>query len=101
VCAVAREVRDLVPILLSDGTPPSFEVRDERLAVRTWRQGSKRYLLAVNRSREELEGTVVLRKKASGVRPLLGDGFLKAEDRVLFFAMKPIGVTFLELDGRN
>ena len=99
VCAVAQEVRDFVPILLSDGMPPSFKVRDDRLAVRTWRQGAKLYLLAVNRNHEDLEGTVVLQARVSKIRPLFGEGFMKADGRTLSFHMKPIGQTLLELDG--
>ena len=99
VCTVAQEVRDFVPILLSDGMPPSFKVRDERLAVRTWRQDAKLYLLAVNRSREDLEGTVVLQARVSKIRPLFGEGFIKADGGTLSFHMKPIGQTLLELDG--
>ena len=101
VCAVAQEVRNLFPVLLSDGTPPIFAVKDDNLAVRTWCKGGKLYLLAVNRTCDELKGTVMLREDFTNAKAIMGEGFMKAEGRVLSFAFKPIGVTMLELDGKN
>ena len=101
VCAVAQEVRDLFPVLLSDGKAPRFKSSDLSLAVRTWRKGGKFYLLAVNRTREELKGTVTLHEDFTNVKAIMGEGFTKADGRVLSFALKPIGVTLLELDGTN
>ena len=101
VCAVAQEVRDLFPVLLSDGKAPRFKSSSLSLAVRAWRKGSKSYLLAVNRMRDELKGTVTLDEEFANAKPIMGEGFTKADGRVLSFALKPIGVAMLELDGTN
>ena len=101
VCAVAQEVKDLVPVLLSDGTPPAFSARDGQLAVRTWRKGRKLYILAVNRTREDLKGTVSIDADFANAKPIMGEGFVKADGRVLSFAMKPICQTMLELEAKD
>ena len=81
--------------------PPVFAVKDDSLSVRTWRKGRKSYLLAVNRTRGELKGTVMLREDFTNAKAIMGEGFAKADGRVLSFALKPIGVTMLEFDGMN
>ena len=100
VCAVAQEVKDLVPVLLSDGTPPTFDVRDDQLVVRTWRQGGKLYVLAVNRTCDELKGSVSLGEDFTAVTAVMGEGFIKTEGRTLSFVLKPIGQTMLELESK-
>ena len=101
VCAVAQEVKNLVPVLLSDGKAPRFKSSSLSLAVRTWRKGRKLYVLAVNRTREDLKGTVTLDENFTNAKPIMGEGFTKADGRVLSFALKPIGQTMLELESKE
>jgi len=101
VCAVAQEVKSLVPVLLSDGTPPPYRSSSLSLAVRTWRKGGKICLLAVNRTREDLKGTVTLGEDFANAKPIMGQGFTKADGRVLSFALNPIDLTMLELEAKD
>ena len=100
VCAVAQEVRGLVPVLLSDGKPPRFKSSSLSLAVRTWRQGKKLYVLAVNRTREDLKGTVTLDEDFNSVKTIMGEGFTKSEGCALSIVMKPIGQTMVEIESK-
>jgi hypothetical protein len=101
VCAAAQEVKNLVPVLLSDGKAPRFKSSSLSLAVRTWRKGRKLYMLAVNRTREDLKGTVTLDENFTNAKPIMGEGFTKADGRVLSFALNPIGQTMLELESKD
>ena len=101
VCAAAQEVKDIVPVLLSDGKPPRFKSSSLSLAVRTWRQGKNIYVLAVNRTRNNLKGTVTLKEDFTDTRTIMGEGFTKSEGRILSFTLKPIGQTMLELDTKE
>ena len=101
VCAAAQEVKNLVPVLLSDGKAPRFKSSNLSLAVRTWRKGRKLYVLAVNRTREDLKGMVTLDETFTNAKPIMGEGFTKADGRVLSFSLKPIGQTMLELESMD
>ena len=70
------------------------------LAVRTWRKGGKIYLLAVNRTREDLKGTATLGEDFANAKPIMGQGFTKADGRVLSFALNPIDLTMLEIEAK-
>ena len=58
--AAAQTVRDRFDMLLSDGTPPTFTVSNDQVVARTWRQGRKVWVLAVNTTQEPQQATVRL-----------------------------------------
>ena len=98
VCAAAQEVKDLFPVLLAGDTPPAFTVGGaEGVAARTWREGGRLYVLAVNTTRKPCTAKVTLACGFTFVRPLLGGAPSEVQGRTLTFALGPIGQSLVEL----
>jgi hypothetical protein len=80
VKAVVDEVAKYIPILLSDGLPPNVEGATAAVPVRTWRQGGKTWILAVNTLRKPERVTLTVDSAPSravalfGPEPTLADG---------------------------
>lgn len=98
VTAMAAEIRDFVPVLLSDEPPPAVSSdAPDAVAVRTFRHGGRSYLLCVNADdahsydfRAEVEGAARMERTSLGAGPAPGlwDGRLH---------LAPLSICLLEL----
>ena len=99
-CAVAREVKALESILLSDPAPNASGY-PELITGRAWTKDGKMYLLVVNKNAAPNQADLKLAWRFSSARAmgaLPGDAkFTLAGDR-LHVEMQPLGVAMLELD---
>ena len=59
VCAVAQEVKDFMPMLLSDDDAPVVEVSNGDIRARAFRRGGETWLVAVNLSSKSAATTLV------------------------------------------
>ena len=100
VCSAMQTVRDQFDVLLSDGTPPKFSLPSGDVVARTWRQGSKVYLLTVNTSRNKAMARVALNGIGvfGAIRTRIGDGDVRRDGRDIVFSLPPIGFTLVEVD---
>ena len=100
VCSAMQTVRDQFDVLLSDGTPPKFSLHSGDVVARTWRQGSKVYLLTVNTSRNKAMARVTLNGIGvfGAIRTRMGNGDVRRGGRDIVFTLPPIGFTLVEID---
>ena len=94
--AVAREVRDMIPILtLEPG--PSASAKPERVLVRTWRDGGAVYALVCNTHPEPRTGTVRVEGGWKSAKPVFGGG-VSLKDGALVLDMPNFGVSIVKLE---
>ena len=103
VKAVVAEVAKHIPILLSDGLPPTVEGATAAVPVRAWRNKDEVWLLAVNTLRKTQKVTLSVAgvsAKAQKMRVAFGPVPEITPDGKLSFSFKPLEQTLLCLTGR-
>ena len=94
-CAVAKEIRDMIPVLtLEPG--PAVEARPERALVRTWRDGDAAYALVCNTHPEPRKGTIRIAGVWKSAKPVWGEGVSFA-DGTLELDMPNFGVAIIKV----
>lgn len=97
VCDVAKEIKRMEPVLLSDGEPMRFACADaDRVVVRAWRHGGRDWLLAVNRTRKPVKTAIALHGDFRSVETALGGG-VSLEGRSLAVDFADLGYAFISL----
>ena len=100
VKAVVDEVAKHIPILLSDGLPPTVEGATAAVPVRTWRNKDEVWLLAVNTLRKAQTVTLSVAgvsAKAQKMQVAFGPAPEITPDGKLSFSFKPLEQTLLRL----
>ena len=98
-CTVAREVKSLEHILLSDPAPNATGY-PKLMSGRAWSHGGKTYLLVVNENEQPRSADLTLSKCLSTVNALDGlpsSARFALDGNLLHVEMKPLGVLMLEL----
>ena len=100
VRAALQTVKDSFDVLLSDGTPPRFSLTADDVVARTWRQGPRVYLLAVNTSRNKATARVTMSGIGAlgSIRTRMGDGDARVDGRDVVFSLPPIGFALVEIE---
>jgi len=96
VCDVAREVKAMEDVLLSDGDPVVVVDPGEKVAVRTWRQAGRDWVLVANRTREAVRTSFALPRAYAVLETRCGEGVTLAGDR-LEVDFAPFGYAFVAL----
>ena len=95
-CAVAKEIRDMIPVLtLEPG--PAVETKPERVLVRTWRDGDAAYALVCNTHPEPRTGTVRIAGGWKSAKPVFGGG-VSLKDGTLTLDMPNFAVAIVKLE---
>lgn len=97
VCDVAREVKRMEGVLLSDGEPMALsDVPMDRLAVRAWNHGGRDWVLAVNRTKSPAKARLALPRAFRAIETALGGG-ASLEGASLVLDLPPLGYAFVAL----
>lgn len=72
VCEAAEDVRRFFPVLLSGDTPPAVSSSGKDVRVRTWRDGEKVYVLAVNTLKKASDAVVSVDGDWNAAETLMG-----------------------------
>ena len=101
VCETAEEVRQMIPVILSDGDAPDVSgVPEDLLAVRTFLHGGQPWVLAVNRTTKPVKATLRLSSAIAVSWPHLGKrGYAIAKDGALAVDLPGLGYVFTECIG--
>lgn len=94
---VAREVKEVMPILLLEPGPKAADV-PERIRVRTWKADAKTYVLVCNTHPERRTGRVVIPGTHSSVKTVFGKGGVTLRDGALELDLGPIESTMVGLE---
>lgn len=97
VKAVAEEVNDSLDILLSDGEPPRVESGNAQVRVRSWRDGDKRYVLAVNLKKEPSKSLIAIDGGAKDLRLRAGTAEYKVKNDKIGIGLGSDGYVVFEV----
>ena len=98
VCAMAEEVKRLIPVLLSAEPAPSVTCEGSAsVETRVWRSGSDVYLLAVNGTSEAVTATVVVAGGFKSVRAEFGNVPERKGDGHLVYTFAPLEPVMVRL----
>ena len=92
---MAREIRDLIPVLLLDPGPEVAE-KPERVRVRTWRDGDAAYALVCNTHPEHRRGAVRINGEWRAASSVFGECVTFVDD-ALVLDMPPLGIAIVKL----
>ena len=97
-CTVAREIRDLFPLLLADPADFGFcSPVPERLGWRAWSHEGGTWVLFVNASRERMTARLSPTKPVGEVSPVFGNGEVALDGGCIDVDLPPIGVSIVRL----
>lgn len=88
-CAVAGEIRNYIPVLLSVEAPPAVFGAPEQWGVRLWRKDGEVWLLAVNAQDEPSEAELTLSEDVSVVTPAFGPAAEKTGPGQIKLSLSP------------
>ncbi len=93
----AREVAKYVPVILSDGIPPTVTGATQAVPVRAWRNGDDVWLLVVNTMRTARKVTLSVEGAPSKASVAFGPAPEITPDGKLAFQFKPLEQTLVRL----
>ena len=97
VCDVAKEVKKMEAVLLSDGKPMAVgNAHTNRLAVRTWRNGDCDWVLVVNRTEKPVKANLSLPHEFDSLETAAGEGVL-LDGKTLKVDFDGFGYAFVSL----
>ena len=95
-CNVAKEIRDMIPILTLEPGPAVLG-KPKRVRVRTWRDGSAAYALVCNTHPEPRKGKVRIEGDWKSARSVFGEG-VTFVGGALALDMPNLGVAIVKLE---
>ena len=98
VCDVAREVKRMEKVLLSDGKPIKLAgVPDDCMVARTWNENGRDWVLAVNRTAKSAKARIVLPRSVRSLETAVGGGVSLDGSNALTVELPGLGYAFVAL----
>ena len=101
VCGVIREIATSIPVFLLDPGPKPPACDDDRMSVRTWRDGEAVWVLAVNTTREPISSNVEFGASPGAVAEARFGVAPRIEVGKLCFDMAPLECALTRLEMRK
>ena len=96
VCDVAREVKLMEHVLLSDGEPMSIAgVPEDILVVRAWDEGGRDWALVVNRTKKQAKARLQLAREFRSLETAVGAGVALDGRNTLSVDLPGLGYAFV------
>ena len=96
VKAAAQEVKDCFDILLGDGNPPKAVSTNHEIPIRTWMNGERRYILAVNPDPKPAKTRIDVDGGVRDAKMRVGTAVCRVRDGKVGLAIGPCGYVMLE-----
>ena len=96
VRATAQEVRDCFDVLLGEGEPPKVVSTNAAVPIRTWRNGAKRYVLAVNPDDKPVKTRIDVDEAVSDVKVRVGAANYRVQGGKIGLGLEPCGYVMFE-----